>query len=71
MDDLKLKMVKEVIEHSKLPNMMVAEAFGFKDEKDLNIEFLDCFGMSVSEFRKNCREAKIEDAHELEDKKVG
>jgi len=69
MENLKLKMIKEVIETSNLPNAVVADAFGFKDVKDLNIEFIDTFGMSVSEFRKHCREMskseKVEDQNTL------
>lgn len=50
-----LEVVKNVIEKSKLPNRMVAEAFGYDNEETLNIEFLDSFGMTVAEFRQRCK----------------
>ena len=50
-----LNVVKTVIAQSKLTNKMVAEAFGFKDTESLNVEFLDNFGMTLTEFRQRCK----------------
>ena len=50
-----LDVVKNVIQQSRLSNKMVAEAFGYKDVDNLNVAFLDTFGMSVSEFRQRCK----------------
>ena len=51
-----LEVVKTVIQKSKLPNKMVAEAFGYDNVDTLNVEFLDTFGMTVAEFRQRCKE---------------
>jgi transcriptional regulator GlxA family with amidase domain len=57
MTKAKLEIVKKVIQQSRLSNKMVAEAFGYKNADNLNVEFLDTFGFTLTEFRERCKQA--------------
>ena len=68
MQKAKIEVIKKVIQQSRLTNKMVAEAFGYDSVDNLNVEFLDTFGETVTEFRERCKANQSENEPPLQEK---
>jgi YesN/AraC family two-component response regulator len=68
MQKAKIEVIKKVIQQSRLTNKMVAEAFGYDNVDNLNVEFLDTFGETVTEFRERCKADQADNTRTLQEK---